>query len=145
LAQGEITDGQMLGGAAVAFFVGFGTGQAVQGRWSESGWMFALGEVATLTLMVYGVAQVLDDCFRTDVSCNQSNDARGETALIVGAVGFGVLRVWEIVDALSAPSSHNARVRELRIRTGQQPTYYGMKPFVSPKGDGLAAGLSWRF
>src|SRR5262245_44394392 len=35
LERGFITEGEHLGGGAVALFFGFGLGHAIQGRWSE--------------------------------------------------------------------------------------------------------------
>jgi len=150
LAQGEISDGQHLGGAAVAFFFGFGAGQAVQGRWSDKGWIFTLGEVATITMMIYGAVNLVsNDCGYYDNYCDgydTNNDDSAEAMLIVGALGFAAFRVWEVIDAIAGPSSHNARVRELRVRTGQYPRYYGLKPFVAPARDqGMTAGVTFSF
>src|SRR5512146_1511966 len=57
LDQGEISDGQHIGGGAMALFVGLGVGQAVQGRWHDTGWIFTLGEPVAVTIMMIGVAE----------------------------------------------------------------------------------------
>src|SRR5215217_1141837 len=41
LERGYISDGQHIGGTVVAFMFGFGLGHAVQGRFSERGYLFA--------------------------------------------------------------------------------------------------------
>src|SRR5262245_33989991 len=44
LAEGEMPLVQHAGGGALAFFLGFGTGHILQGRWGETGWIFTLGD-----------------------------------------------------------------------------------------------------
>jgi hypothetical protein len=148
LAQGEISDGQYIGGAALAVFMGLGIGQAVQGRWSERGYIFTFGEIGTFALMMYGAVQLIDDCSNIDGRCSNSNNSNGTGALVAGLVGYSVFRIWDIVDSISGPAEHNARLRDLRIRTGYRPmgTYGRIKPFVAPGHDeGVTAGISFRF
>src|SRR5687767_14647149 len=44
LMRGEISDGEHAAGAIASIFIGFGSGQAIQGRWSDKGWIFTLGD-----------------------------------------------------------------------------------------------------
>src|SRR5262245_1563028 len=44
LEHGVIPDEQIIGGGLLAMFVGCGTGQAVQGRFTDTGYIFLLGE-----------------------------------------------------------------------------------------------------
>jgi hypothetical protein len=145
LADGEITDGQHIGGGVASLFLGFGIGHAVQGRWSSRGWIFTLGESASVGLLIYGFAQ--NDCFLAiGHSCSDDDDGVGEA--IVGLVAFSVFRVWEIIDAFAAPPNHNRRVRELRMRLGYPPPAYGgLQPYVVPSagGDGAVGGVTLRF
>src|SRR4051794_8061508 len=39
LERGEISDLEYIGGGAGSLFFGFGFGQAVQGRWDDTGWI----------------------------------------------------------------------------------------------------------
>ena len=138
LWQGEISPLQTIGGGLMAAWIGFGVGHAVQGRYSTDGWLFTVGEVASLAAMFVGLARVSNGEFRRD------NGA--ETLLIGGAIGFGVFRIWEIVDAFVGPSAHNRRYQDLRWRTyGSQAPRYGL--FVAPGGGqgGGSAGFSLRF
>jgi hypothetical protein len=148
LLQGEISDGAHIGGGVASLFFGFGVGQAVQGRWSDKGYIFTIGEVGTFALMIAGVVRTFDDCAHDlndgDDDCGHSD---GPPLIIVGALGFSVFRIWEIVDAFSGPSDHNRRVRELKFRLGI-PVQVGarVKPFVNKTRDGGAtAGLTFRF
>jgi hypothetical protein len=143
LEQGEITDGRHVGGGVAAFVFGFGVGQAVQGRWTDTGYIFTLGEGASMVAVVYGLGRALS-CVDTDTSCN--ND--GGAWMLGGLLAYTALHVWEVVDAFVVPPRHNQRVRELRTRLGYPPAgvYYGLKPFVAPKnGDGAVAGFELRF
>lgn len=152
LAEGEISDGAHVGGALLSIFIGFGSGQAVQGRWGDTGWIFTLGEIGALALIIYGAEQAAsNDCFYDDPGCDE--DAGG-LPITVGLIGYLVLHVWEIVDAIGGPSRHNRRVRNLRMRMGYPPSgyYYGqVEPYVTPVGkgsdadDGAIAGIRVRF
>src|SRR5688500_1571426 len=105
LSQGEISDGAQVGGVAGNLFFGFGVGQAIQGRWGETGWIFTLGEIASITAIVVGVGQSFEDCFGIDdTGCNDSNDGVG--LIVGGLIGITVFRVWSVVDAFSGPQKH---------------------------------------
>jgi hypothetical protein len=144
LAKGEISEGKAAGGVLVNIFVGYGLGQAVQGRWTETGWIFTGGEVLSIAAMVKGMINSFDCSYTIDGSrCDNSVDPY----LIGGLIGLGVFRVWSIVDAASGPGEHNRKVRELRMRLGipATPIYYG--PYLAPpqQGDGAVVGLGVRF
>ncbi len=80
LASGYINDGTMLAGGAVAFLLGFGIGQGVEGRWHDTGWIFTLGEsVATATLIGSAIS-ILGNCINDlDSVCN-SDRRRGDVS-----------------------------------------------------------------
>lgn len=144
LARGEITDGAHVGGALASLFLGLGVGQAIQGRWGETGWIFTLGELASFTAIMVGAARAFEDCFGVDETCN-NND--GEGLFWAGLVGILVFRAWEVVDAFGGPPKHNAKVRELRMRLGMpMPMYTRLAPYVNTTRDGGGvAGVTFRF
>ncbi len=145
LQQGEISEGAHIGGGLLSLVMGFGLGQAVQGRWDETGWIFTLGEAASIAAIMVGASKSFDDCFVGDERCN---DSEGETYLVAGVVGFLVFRTWEIVDAFGGPGKHNRRVRDLRMRLGgPQPMYTRqLTPYLNKTRDGGGtAGVSFRF
>lgn len=145
LQKGEITDGQHIGGAAASIFLGFGIGQAVQGRYGETGWIFTVGEIASFTALIVGLSQQFDDCFNSDSSCN---DNRGEGLMIGGLVGFFAFRIWEVVDAFGGPPKHNRKIRELKMRLGMPVPMYTHRivPYVNRTRDsGATAGVVFRF
>ena len=51
LNRGEISDDRWLGGGVASVLVGFGVGQAIEGRWGETGWIFTLGEGGSFASM----------------------------------------------------------------------------------------------
>ena len=149
LERGYISDGEHIGGGLAALMLGFGIGQAIQGRWGDKGWIFTVGEGASIIAMFYGIAESFD-CGRYDEygGYDSSCENRGMGIFAVGIIGFTVLRVWETVDAFAAPSAHNRKVRQLRARLGMPvPMYSGLTPFVAPvrSGDGGTAGFTLRF
>ena len=119
-----------------------GVGQAIQGRWGDTGWIFTLGETASFVAMIAGAVRIADDCtddFGDSRDCDHSD---GAPMMIVGALGFTVFRIWGTVDAFAGPTEHNRRVRELRWRLGM-PVQVGWKPYVHRTRDGGAtAGLT---
>jgi hypothetical protein len=59
LARGEITNDQQIGGGVVALMFGFGTGQAVEGRWRDTGWMFTLGDTVAGAALMAGIISTI--------------------------------------------------------------------------------------
>ena len=137
LEEGEISRGQIVGGAIMSLWMGMGIGQAIEGRWSETGWIFSVGEPVTLVMVVAGAAAACNQD-----SCNGSNNG----LFIAGLIGYLGLRTWGFVDIFSGPQDHNRRVRALRARVGY-PAYGSVTPFVLPaqSGNGATAGLTLSF
>lgn len=144
LQQGEISDGAHLLGGVAAWSLGFGIGQAIQGRWSSDGWKFTLGEGASLAALLVGIATIWQDCGIDEVC----RDDGGGLLLVGGVIGLGVFRVWSVVDAFGVPPGHNRRVRAIRARMGD-PAPQGEWGLylnrVRGQGDGGVAGLSLTF
>jgi hypothetical protein len=136
LQRGEISDSAHVGGGMANVFLGFGIGQAIQGRWSEKGWLFTLGSAASIAAIVVGVTQSFED---------GGDDV--PALFIAGYLSFLVFHVWGAVDAFVEPPKHNRRVRELKMRLGM-PTYFGQRvmPYLMKSRDGGGtAGLVFRF
>jgi hypothetical protein len=133
LARGEIGEGVRIGSITASVVLGLGTGQAIQGRWLERGWIFTVGEVASVGLAAVAASE-------SDLNVNLT-----DAMAFVGWSSFVGLHVWEVVDAASAPERHNCRVRELRRRASQ--TLVAVIPFVtpSPQGEGAIGGVLLRF
>ena len=144
IVDGEIGPVAHIGGGLVATFVGFGVGQAVQGRWLDRGWIFTLGETTGLGLMIYGLGKSAESCVSADGSeCGSS----GLGFVAGGAIALTGFHLWEMVDAFVAPIGHNRRVRAAKLRAGVNPMYSSVTPYVVPPstGDGAIGGLSMRF
>jgi hypothetical protein len=110
LASGEIPNV----GAAIAVdaFVGFGIGQAIEGRWGETGWIFTFGETIATGVFFDGLMRSFT-CGPSprDRQCSSENGLA-----LGGALALTVLRVWGFIDTTVGPLHHNARVRALRAR-----------------------------
>ena len=140
--RGEITDGQQLGGGILALFVGFGSGQAVQGRFADTGWIFLLGEGLATAAWIKGFVELVGD------RCLASQDGTtcehpGGGWFVAGMLGFLVFRTWGTIDGFAGPASHNRKVRELKMRLGIP--IYAVTPYVAPSHDATTAGLMLRF
>jgi hypothetical protein len=149
LNQGEITDGRHVGGILVSLFFGLGIGQAVQGRYGDTGWIFTVGEAGSWVAIIAGAVKTVDTCFNT-LESRCDDDSTGQVLLVGGLIGLVVFRVWEVADAIGGPPRHNARVRQLRMRLGMPPMGYTrrVQPYVAPplsRDGGATAGLTLRF
>jgi hypothetical protein len=140
LQRGDIDSGAHVAGVLLALGIGFGTGQAVQGRWADTGWKFTLGEAVSVGLFFHGIAKSFE-CI--DTNC----EADPALTLYAGLIGILVFRVWEIIDSVNGPTQHNTKVRVLRQRLGIQPMFSRVTPYVTPSrdGGGGTVGLSLRF
>ncbi len=146
LMKGEISEGEHIGGGLAALFLGFGIGQGIQGRWGDNGWLFTLGEVGAVSLMIYGATRSFDCYDGVDHLGHDCRTDAGTGSLIVGALAFTGLRIWETVDAFSAPSDYNRRVRMVKMKVGIRPMgMYSGYVVPATNGDGGFAGISGRF
>jgi len=142
LATGEISGAEVAIGGAGALFLGFGVGQAFEGRWHDTGWIFSLGEAASIATCVGGLLYTCSD----RVGCHHGDIGAG--VAITGLIGYLGFRVWEVGDAFIGPSVHNRRVHEIRRRLGYPDDVVLLTPYSSvPRGGGTGgvAGLSVRF
>lgn len=136
LAAGEISMGKWFTGGVLSSFVGFGVGQAVQGRYRSRGWMFTVGDSVALTVTLYAAAR-----------CCRPAGNKEEYAVLGGLAALIGLRIWQTVDAWVVPPAHNAKVRALRTQLQLAPPSYGfyLAPPQNPDASGGVAGLSLRF
>jgi hypothetical protein len=140
LADGEITSQQKIGAAIVDVMVGYGVGQAIEGRWRETGWQLAIGDAAFGSVFMLGLMAA---------SLSHEEPCRGpgcagpqihtNAAMIIGLVGLGLVRTGGAIDAVVGANDHNRRVRELRARVSKAPY------LSSSSGNGVVAGLDLRF
>jgi hypothetical protein len=150
LRAGYIQPERTLIGGVVAIFVGWGIGQAVEGRWHDTGWIFSLGETASVAAIIGGAIGILncEGIANATQTCS-SGDATSGAFLIGGALALTGFRIWEVIDAFVGPSGHNERVHELRQHYGYRDYARTITPYLSrpqaSSGDGMTAGLALRF
>jgi hypothetical protein len=148
LAEGYIDPMRTAIGGVAAIFIGFGVGQGVEGRWHDTGWIFTLGETASLAAIIGGAVGI-GNC--TDLN-GDTTCAGGDNAsvgwLVGGLIAYTGLHIWEIADAFIGPGVHNERVHEVRRRYGYRDYATHIVPYVTrPQSSegGMTAGLSLRF
>ena len=104
-----IDRGRYIGGGVASLLLGFGIGHAIQGRWSERGWVFTLGEaiswVGLSTTGFYAVKNYFYDNVPTGYVISISS-----FALLV--IGF---RIWSVIDTFELPS-HIKIAQESRLQ-----------------------------
>jgi hypothetical protein len=143
LERGYISDGQHIGGTLVAAFFGFGIGHAIQGRFTERGYLFAIGDAVTGLIFMNGVVKLFT-CFE---GCSDARVDNAVNWMLVGLLSTTVVRTWEVVDAATGPATHNRKLRALHSRLGMQPMYTQLRPYLGAPHDnsGATAGVSLRF
>jgi hypothetical protein len=144
LQRGPISDGAHIGGGLVALFFGFGVGQAVQGRYGDTGWIFTVGEAGSMALLIYGATRIFHDCF-DDLGAPCHNEASA-TPFVVGILGLTGFRIWEIVDAFAGPASYNRRYKDLQMRVnGYSRPQWGLYSARSMDREASVMGLELKF
>ncbi len=111
LSAGPITKKKYISGGILGSTVGFGTGHLIVGKWKESGWLYTVGEVGFLALMVGGYKKSLGDTLSTGF--NGNFDGANTGLMLTGYVGFIATRIGEIFDIWARPKDHNRRYQEL--------------------------------
>ena len=141
LETGYISQGQHIGGGVAALFIGWGVGQAVQGRWHETGYIFTLGEPAAFGVILYGASLYLHDCpLFVETEPTSCQHPHGVGLFWGGLVALSALRIYEVYDAFAEPPEHNRRLRALRTRLGlPEPVFFG----TANGGGGLGVTLSF--
>jgi hypothetical protein len=141
--RSEISGVQTAAGVLTATVVGFGMGQAAEGRWRDTGWIYTLGESISLGAAVIGLGEDIKHCpigiFRGDGWCGPAN-----ASAVLGLVGFGAFHLAGIIDAAVAPGRHNQGVRDARRRLGGASAPH-VVPYVAPTGHGSTVGLAMSF
>jgi len=151
LEIGEISTARyVVGGVLGTYPLGLGIGHAIQGRWSQKGWIFTTGQLVSATAAVVGIVgcagNELENGFNDKDDCSAVN----ETLVVAGILGYFGFRIWEIVDVWATPPSHNKKVKELQDYIEKAPTkavksslYFS--PIYNKQQNGTGLGLTYTF
>ena len=135
LDRGEINGAAYVIGAILGTYpLGFGIGHAIQGRYKEMGYIFTIGELGSLGVMMAGGVQCVGKWSGGD-SCDG-------TLLTLGAVGFLGFKVWEIIDLWVTPLEINSRYRRVHARFGNEVS---LSPTLQVVPGGGLVGMQMRF
>lgn len=139
--HGEIGSGRVIGATLAAAFVGFGVGQAIEGRYGERGWIFTVGESVGDFAMFTGLLGLVGGCSEVGHCHLAYGLALGGAATFLG------FRTWGILDALIAPQHRNARYRAALARNPGYAQQVTVMPYLVPvdHGSGGIAGLGLQF
>jgi hypothetical protein len=147
LEVGEISTARYVtGGILGTYPLGFGVGHAIQGRWKEDGTIFTWGELGAVGVMVTGALGCTQDTGDKDWNCSSFEQG----LIVVGAIGFVGLRIWEIVDVWAVPPLHNSKFRNLKKYIedakgeSQTKSSLDLVPILSPR-NGQGVGLRYTF
>ncbi|MGE0761708.1 MAG: hypothetical protein AB7N80_00375 [Bdellovibrionales bacterium] len=137
LSQGEISTAAHIIGGVIGTYPGFGLGHAIQGRYSEKGWIFTVGELGSLAVLMAG----LEDCVLVFSEDDDEECDRKAGLVAIGALGYMGFHLWEIFDVWWGPYDHNNRYRLIRSRVD----YWNMNGYLAPTKDGAMVGLQITF
>jgi hypothetical protein len=144
LEMGEISTARYItGGILGTYPFGLGIGHAIQGRWSEDGQIFTFGELASVGVVIGGALSCLYKSGDEDWSCSSFE----QTLIVLGALGFIGLRIWEIVDVWAVPPSHNSKFNKLKKyinESKQTKASLDLVPVFSPSM-GQGVGFKYTF
>lgn len=145
--QGKITDGQHIAGGLVGTFIGFGTGHIVYQKYGSNGWIFTVGELGSIAVMMAGAVKATGGCFSGD----SEECSEGFGVYTLGALAYLGFRVWEIIDVWTIPGRHNRKFQAIKTKAESQsliPDSYHILPVVvSPNGvhKGISVGMTYNF
>ena len=120
---------------AMAWFLGFGTGQAALGVYGDRGWYFTLADSVGFVMMITGL-------FSCEANRNCSPPAT--TALGVGV--FVGSRVWQFVDSITYPIEQNKRYEMIKQKLkNPEKAKAKVSYFIAPINQGASLGLRAEF
>lgn len=112
LDRGEISDGQYVAGGITGTLLGLGIGQAIEGRYSERGWIFTVGELGSIALVGAGAGSCVGSV------ASGGNCGVGFALITGGYLGYLGFRIWDAIDAWVVPPEQNRQYRRVRGRLG---------------------------
>ncbi len=124
-------------GGIVGTYPGFGLGHAIQGRWTDTGWIYTVGEVTSLVVAGAGIVNCVNDG-ADDNDCNSS-------AITIGLTAYVGFKIAEIFDVWIGGARHRERYQKLknRIEPEPEPKTSSWTPFLQKQGGGLAYAWRW--
>lgn len=142
LRDGEISPtAHIVGGVLATYPIGLGIGHAVQGRYTEKGWIFTVGELASMSVMIAGLGDCVESYSYSSGTRSYSCGSGG--MLLLGALSYIGFRIWESIDAWVGPFEINRRHRRLKMRMEPRVKFEGLA--LAPTDDGALLGMKLTF
>lgn len=143
---GPLENPRYITGGVLGTSIGFGLGHIVQGRWQEKGWIFTLGESASL-ITALGAGTL---CITRNISSNVFTGEDDDYSLacwitnlaLASFVGF---KIWEGVDLWHGGYLQRENYKNLKIKMEQNSKKftYNVTPMSVANNFGL--GLTIQF
>jgi hypothetical protein len=149
LKIGEVSTPEHIIGGLLGMYPGFGVGHAFQDRWTDRGYIFTIGEVGSLGILMLGVASCLGDAFSDSIDGKEESDCNN-AFVVIGSVGFLGFKIWEVADVWFDPPGHNRKFRKLRHQINNHPPKkseiqsLNLVPFLN-RNMGSGINLQYRF
>jgi len=137
LDDGYLAGGRVFGGVITSAVLGLGLGEAVEGNYGSTGWIFTVIDTAAITGIIVGESS-LPPC---SGECEQRTSGLANLSILA----LFASRTIQVIDACTYPSRYNRRVRDARVKAGQPVEGVMLTPFVTGDGDRKLAGVSLRF
>ncbi len=130
-------------GGVVGTIFGLGIGQAINGNYGTTGWIFTVTEVVGTGMFWSGIGLGIVGGIFNSVTKGPASGAQTAAAglglTIAGALVYTAFRIWDIVDLWETPiipgASHQL----------DQPAHKAAAVSFSSFGDGEVSGLSLHF
>jgi hypothetical protein len=141
LDEGLISGDRIAAGVVLSAMLPFGAGQAAEGRWWRTGYLFAIADGA----LIAGLVATVNEPRKTE-PCGDVGFCVDSWRNVVIMLMLSV-KALEIVDASVGPHVHNNRVRAVRSKLGQPlDDEARLIPFIVPTDhSGGVAGVALRF
>lgn len=108
-----LTQGRYVAAGLAGTVVGFGLGHAIADEYQTMGYVFTIGEGASLAVAIVGAVTVGIGIIPAAFGSEEGQETVGNGAILftAGWVGFGVFRVWEAIDIWTRPVVEKTEVK----------------------------------
>lgn len=121
-------------GPPTAFYIGFGSGQGVQGRFRNTGAKVMAWELGGLAVAGVGILP----CALFSTNQDKNSKLKACSILGIGMIIFFGTRLYSVYDTIVGPYHHNARLRQTksgyreRSKKIFRTSWNGIQPIITP-------------
>lgn len=127
---------QYITGGVVGTIFGYGIGHAVQGRYTEIGWLFTATEVAFTAAIIASPLIAGAPLFTRAPATNMNWPVGASVLSGIGSLGLLGFRIWEIVDLWATPQQQSRVATEQEMQKPEN--HLAFAPVLLPNYAGLS-------